>query len=203
MTASTPDSSFADLMDRLRSADEQAARSVFDRFAARLVGLASRRLGTQLRQKLDPEDVVQSVFRSFFLNGPRDLAGWDNLWSLLVVITLRKCGRRVAYFRAACRDVTREMPREGGTPAGPGEGEDPAGLDPSGAEPTPEEAAILAETVERLLGRLKDWEQTVVRLSLQGVPIPEISAKINRTERTVYRVLEQVRQHLEGQAGAG
>ena len=46
----------------------------------------------QTRQKVDPEDVVQSAFRSFFTRqaaGQFDVASWDDLWGLLVVITVR------------------------------------------------------------------------------------------------------------------
>jgi DNA-directed RNA polymerase specialized sigma24 family protein len=50
----------------LSPCDEQAARENFDRFARRLIGLARTRLDRRIRQKIDPEDVVQSVFRSFF-----------------------------------------------------------------------------------------------------------------------------------------
>jgi RNA polymerase sigma-70 factor (ECF subfamily) len=184
------DRSFEELMIQLRSANEDAAREVFNRFAHRLIALARQRLGSRVRQKVDAEDVVQSAFRSFFSNACFDLDGWDNLWSLLVVITLRKCGRRVAYFRAACRDIQREQ-----TLAQPA-AED-AGWDTAAADPTPEEAAILAETVEQLLRGLKDWEQSIVTMTLQGLTVQEISAQIGRTERTVYRVLEQVKKHLQ------
>jgi RNA polymerase sigma-70 factor (ECF subfamily) len=57
---------FHDLMARLRDGDPDAARAVFDRFARRLAALAAARLPAVLRSKLDPEDVVQSAFRTFF-----------------------------------------------------------------------------------------------------------------------------------------
>jgi RNA polymerase sigma-70 factor (ECF subfamily) len=57
---------FKHLMAGLRRGDPEAAREIFDRYACRLVGLAADRLPRALQAKLDPEDVVQSVFRSFF-----------------------------------------------------------------------------------------------------------------------------------------
>src|SRR4051794_6881107 len=105
------DSSFDALTSRLQADDPGAAAEVFRRYARRLLGLASSRLGELLRRKAGPEDVVQSVFRSFFLRmrqGRFDLDGWDDLWSLLVVITVRKCVNRREFFQAACRDVRRE-----------------------------------------------------------------------------------------------
>src|SRR5262249_9851711 len=116
-------------------------------------------------------------------------ASWDNLWAVLVVITLRKCGRQMDYFHAACRDVRREV---AGQP-------DPDGPDPAGAagEPTPSEAAMLTETGERLMGCRGGRHRDVLALRLQGHPPPEISRRLGCTERTVYRVLERVKQWLE------
>src|SRR5688572_29173622 len=141
------DPSFAALMERLRRGDPEAAQRIFRHFARRLIGLARERLGPRVRQKVDPEDVLQSVFRSFFTrhaDGQYDLEGWDSLWSLLTVITLRKCGYRTRHFRAARRDVQREV--------APGAGEAPdAPWEAIAREPTPDEAAMLAETVEQML----------------------------------------------------
>src|SRR4051812_2143319 len=59
--------SFPPLTYRLQAGDPHVAAQVFRRFAHRLIGLASRRLGRVVRGKVEPEDVIQSVFRSFFL----------------------------------------------------------------------------------------------------------------------------------------
>ncbi len=186
-----PDQSFQKLMARLRAGSPDAAARVFDRFAGRLVALARRRLDGPLRAKLDAEDVLQSVYRSFFRRcGEFHLDGWDGLWSLLVLLTVRKCGRQAEHYRAARRDVRRED-----TPV-PGE----AGADTREAvdrEPTPEEAAVLAETVEGLLRGLDGRDRAIVTLSLQGYTVAEVSDEVGRTQRTVQRVLERVRKRLE------
>src|SRR5262249_58739563 len=104
--------SFAALVGRLHTGDPEAAAQVFHRFAERLVGLASSRLARVLRPKAEPEDVVQSVFRSFFARqrqGQFDLRGWDHPWDLLVLVTLRKCCNRAEFFEAA-RRATRRAP---------------------------------------------------------------------------------------------
>src|SRR6516225_573864 len=95
--AVTANHSFADLMERLRSGEDGAAREVFERFARRLAVLARRRFGAQLRHKLDSEDVVQSAYKSFFLRhreGKLEVESWDGLWGLLTLLTLRKCADR-------------------------------------------------------------------------------------------------------------
>jgi RNA polymerase sigma-70 factor (ECF subfamily) len=189
------DLSFDDLMARLRAGHNDAATQVFSRFATRLIALARSHLSPQVRQKLDPEDVLQSVFRSFFARNAEGQFGefesWDNLWAMLVVLTLRKCGRRADYFHAACRDVEREVSHAGPV--------DSSGSDivASAAEPTPSEAAMLTETVEQLMSTLEGRHRQILSLSLQGHAPAEISSQLGCTERTVYRVLEGVREWLE------
>jgi RNA polymerase sigma-70 factor (ECF subfamily) len=187
------DDSFADLMARLRSADPDAARDVFHRFADRLIGLAHRRLGRKVLPKVGAEDVVQSAFKSFFVRyseGQFELGNWDGLWGLLVTITLRKCWRQARRFHGPVHDVDREA---GPAPAGETVDDGWEGLS---REPTPEEAATLAETVEQLLGGLGERERQVCELRLEGYTVPEISERVGRTEFTVEGILKKIRRSL-------
>jgi RNA polymerase sigma-70 factor (ECF subfamily) len=189
----SPDRSFDDLMARLRTGDERAAAEVFQRFAQRLLGLARSRLDRLIQVKVDPEDVLQSVYRSFFrrhAQGQYELQSWDSLWGMLTVITLRKCGHRVRYFRSACRDVQREV-------ALPPRDELRVEWQAVGRDPTPSEAARLAETLEQVMRDLTERERAILALSLQGCTPTEISEQVGRTERTVQRVLQRVRARLE------
>ncbi len=97
---------------------------IFHRFVHRLTALASRQFDARFQAKADPEDVVQSVYRSFFLRderSPFDLSDWDSLWSLLATITIHKCFDKRSYWLAARRDVGREL-RSGPTRPGASSG---------------------------------------------------------------------------------
>jgi RNA polymerase sigma-70 factor (ECF subfamily) len=182
--------SFDEVVAGLRAGDPQAAAEVFRRFGQRLLALARSRLDALVRQKEDPEDVLQSALKSFFLRqaaGQFDLDSWDSLWSLLTVITLRKCGLHVRHFRAARRDLRREVP--------PSE-DSAASWEPLAREPTPSEAAVLGETVTALLRGLEGRDREIVSLALQGYNGREIGERLQRPERTVYRVLERVKKRL-------
>lgn len=190
----TPTVSFQGLIGQLRAGDDAAASEVFNRFARRILGLARQQLHATLRSKLDPEDVLQSVFRSFF-NRQREgrfaIENWDNLWGILKVMTLRKCRRRIQYYRAGRRDAQRETHWH---PEQEAEG-DPAFL---ARDPTPSEAAILIELVGRLMGSLAEDDRAILTLHLQGCTIAEIKARTGRAMRTIRRVLERIRQQLRG-----
>ena len=183
-------------MARLRAGENAAAAQVFNRFASRLLALARKQLDPDVLQKVDPEDVVQSVFRSFFVHNVSgrfgDFGNWDNLWGMLVVLTQWKCGRRMAYFHAACRDVGREVPAEQAL-----DDESCPDVGVFDDEPTPAEAAMLTDTLERLMRCLDGQQREILTLSLQGYAPAEISGRLGCTERTVYRVLERVKQWLE------
>jgi RNA polymerase sigma-70 factor (ECF subfamily) len=186
--------SVAILMDRLRSGEDGAAREVFELFTSRLVGLAKKNLGGRLAVKVDPEDVVQSAYKSFFLrqrDGGLDVGSWDGLWGVLTMITLRKCADRAAYYSAGKRDVARETVTNADDSVTPAD----LVLD---REPQPEEAAALAETVEELFRSLDDPdERAILELSLQGFTAAEVAEQLGRAERSVRRLRERLRKRIE------
>lgn len=178
-----------------------ADRAEFDRFTRRLIGLARTHLNERLQHKIDPEDVVQSAYKSFIDRYGGDDArpfeqGADGLWSLLTLITLRKCADRIRYHKAGRRDVAREVGADADNDFEPWR-------EAAGREPTPEHAAALAETVEQILRDLSPAERPVVEMSLQGYSTQEISERLGRAERSVRRLRERLRLHVERlQAGS-
>jgi RNA polymerase sigma-70 factor (ECF subfamily) len=107
-----------------------------------------------------------------------------------VVITVRKCRNKVKHYQAACRDVRQEA-RES-EPSSP-----PVGWRMFDREPTPLEAAVFAEILERLQQTFDPEDQSIVALYLQGRSVQEISHQLQRAERTVRRVCQRVRKRLE------
>jgi RNA polymerase sigma-70 factor (ECF subfamily) len=187
----TRHNSFLELMARLRRGDDTAAAQVFHHFAHRLIALAQVQLDSHARVKVDADDVLQSVFKSFFVRyaaGQFDLGSWDNLWTLLTVITVRKCGRVNRYFRSAGRAA--EI-------AAGGSIESASLWQALADEPSPSEVLMLTELVETLLRELPERDRAVVELGLQGNSAVEISTQLDRPERSIYRVLQRVRTRLE------
>jgi RNA polymerase sigma-70 factor (ECF subfamily) len=188
--------SFEGLAERLRSGNAAAAAEVVGRLAARLNALARAQLDTWVRRKVDPEDVVQSVFRSFFTRfeaGRFGVASWDALWGLLAVIAARKCVNKAEFFGAKRRAASAEAET-------PSWADGPAAVDPG---PTPVEAAVLAETVEQLLRGFDGDDRAIVELSLQGHTTREISDRLGLSERTVRRFRERLKRRLERMQAEG
>jgi RNA polymerase sigma-70 factor, ECF subfamily len=184
---------FSDFLTRLQARDDDAARELFARFANQLIALARNHIADGLKHKVDPEDIVQSAYKSFFHrygDGNLRAVNWNSLWGLLVLITVRKCAESAAYHHAARRDVAREVATICGD-------ESTSSREPLGREPTPGEAIELTETMNRLFAALTDDERPVLELSLQGYTTREISQQLGRAERTVRLLREGVRHRLE------
>jgi RNA polymerase sigma-70 factor (ECF subfamily) len=182
-----------DFAERVLLAPDTDPTAMLDHFSRRLIGLARAHLSDRLQHKVDPEDVVQSAYKSLLVRYGDEVLAEDGLWSLLTRITIRKCADRARYHQAECRDLQ----REGAASCNP-ESNSVAPVAP-GREPTPEEAAVLAETVARLLHQLNGDERSIVELCLLGYSTQEISDQTGRAERSVRRLRERVRKHLERQ----
>ena len=188
-----PHDSFADLEQRLRTGDQGAATEVFRRFESRLIALARTELDTRVRRKEDPEDIVQSVYGSFFRRhqaGQYELSSWNSLWSLLTVITVRKCLNRTRHYGAQRRSLVGEIDLAHYDDAAPGLSQ---AID---REPTPLEAVVLAETVEQMMLWLDVDDRAIIELTLQDFTAAEIGARLGRAERSVRRVRERVKERM-------
>ncbi|MEK6236675.1 MAG: ECF-type sigma factor [Planctomycetales bacterium] len=179
----------AELLARYQGGDESAAEEIFLRYVDRLTLLARSRLSAKLAQRVDPEDVVLSAYRSFFLrarDGAFSLERSGDLWRLLVAVTLRKVFRQAERHQAEKRSVHRETSLESL--------HDPSRL---AREPSPHEAAVLAEEFERLTAGLSELERRILEMRLRGHSVDEIAADAKRTERTVRRVLARLQASWE------
>jgi RNA polymerase sigma-70 factor (ECF subfamily) len=172
---------------------DDSSRAQFELFTQRLIALARSHLHIQIQRKVDPEDVVQSAYKSFFLRYGEVAFGaqkLDELWSLLSLITLRKCADRVRHYTTDRRNLAREAANQAADDV-------ETWREAIDREPTPEQAAVLAETVEHMLAELTPPERPIVELSLQGYSTREVSERLGRAERSVRRVRERVRERLE------
>jgi RNA polymerase sigma factor (sigma-70 family) len=184
------DESFNDMMTRVRAGDDTAETMVFRRFVRRLIVLAAKQFDARMRDRADVENVVLSAFKSFFIRNQRGdflLADWGELWSILAMITLRKCGKRLRYLKAARRDASSEVTlRESGIRES---------RIPDRA-PTPVEAAILTETVERLFQSMEPEDRPIIEYIFMGYTAEEVAEQLDCSERTVRRVRQHAKNRL-------
>ena len=167
--------------------DEVAARQLFDRYVVRLTALARSRLSASLKRRLDPEDIVQSAFRSFFIGaraGRWSATSDSDMWSLLAMLTLRKLARQVRRHRSEKRSVLRETESTTGWIA------------PARETPTAEEAALLTDELEWLVASTTGLDREVLLLQLRGEEVAEIASTLDVSERTVRRSQQRTRESV-------
>jgi RNA polymerase sigma factor (sigma-70 family) len=127
------------------------------------------------------EDLALRSFHSVYQRlrdpaRPLDLAGRDDLWRLLATRTISRAIDLIRRHRPAevpgDRDVTHLLARE----------------------PTPEEAAEVADECRRLLAALPEPELRKIALwKVEGYTNAEIAAKLDCVPRTVERKVSRIR----------
>jgi RNA polymerase sigma-70 factor (ECF subfamily) len=180
------------LVSLFRQGDQDAARQIVDRYLNRLLTLARRRLSQRLASRVDPEDIVQSVFRTFFVrvkDGQFAFDDQDDLCKLLMRITLHKTLRQVAFHKAGKRDPNLETPR--------GEHHHDQMMALFDQEPTQEATVAFLDQLEHFLGQLRPQEREILEMRLQGHSNEEIANKLGIYDRKIRRVIEHVRDIAE------
>jgi RNA polymerase sigma-70 factor (ECF subfamily) len=168
---------------------QDAAAQLYHRYAGRLRALARSRCSRLLAGQLDPDDLVQSIFRRFYervCHGDYDVPEGEDLWPLFLVIGLNRIRTAERFYRAEKRDrritcgeiaLDRVLAEQG----------------------QPQDEHVFFEiAVAELLQRLSPRQRIVAEYRLAGCQVAEIAARINRSMRTVERLLQECRIRLEG-----
>jgi DNA-directed RNA polymerase specialized sigma24 family protein len=182
-------------LQRLKEGDRSAAQDLWQRYSARLAGLARDHLHGALRRAADEEDVAQSAFKSFYLRaeegGFPQLDNRNHLWQVLVTITVRKA--------ADLANHERRQKRGGGAVAAASElGDGETFAEMISREPDPALAAEVAENCRRLLDALGEGVLREIALAkMEGETNKAIAARLGVAEITVERKLAGCRAILE------
>jgi RNA polymerase sigma-70 factor (ECF subfamily) len=193
---SEPRAGDLDLIAEFKAGSESAARELFDRYCARLMQLARRRIGQRMTSRVDPEDILQSTFRTFFKRLRNDEFSFheeDDLFKLLVRLTVRKTLRQITFHRAAKRNPELEAGQAG-------DAQDLLHQVCAG-EPPAEAAVALLEEFERFMGRLPPLDREVLGMKLQGYSTVEIAEMLGSYDRKIRRILSRIETLARTQAG--
>ena len=184
------------LMLHLAKGDSDVAEKIWNDYFGKMVKLARRKLDGMPNRDADEEDVAISAMNSFYQGLVRHkfehLHNRDDLWKLLVTITVRKAtAKRRSHF---------SQKRGGGLTRGESvfkqqEAKHDGLAHIIGTEPTPELAVSVAENCRMLLEQLPNETIRQVALwTLEGYRTEEIAEKLGCVRRTVERKLECIRE---------
>lgn len=174
-----------ELLRRFCEGEENAATELYVKYSTRLKALAKSQTSDVLAARFDSDDVVQSVFRSFFrraASGHYDVPEGEELWNLLLVITLNKIRKLGAFHRAAKRNV--EATTSLFYPSA------------SGSRLDEQAFRLLQMTIDDLLHDAPEANRKMIMYRIEGNDMNAISELTGRSLRTVERVLQSFRRKL-------
>ncbi|TWU08161.1 ECF-type sigma factor [Stieleria varia] len=183
-------------IDLVKAGDSAAANHIWQHYFDRLVRSVRARLRGQNRAVSDEEDIVLSVFDSFYdaaENGRfPDMADRDDLWKLLLRMSARKVidKRRQDLRQRRGGNVTLHSLHH--------EREDGHVMEAIGDEPTPEMVLMMQESVEQVfshlgVGQLRD----LAVAKLEGYTNAELAQRFGCSERTIERRLNLIREKCQ------
>lgn len=176
------------LLRRFRKGEQDAATALYLRYAKRLQALAKAQTSPELAGRFDPEDVVQSVFLTFFRRASKgyyEVPHGEELWQLLLIIALNKVRTLSVHHRAMKRDVTQTH--------GSDQLQTLAGKQ---AQSDDMSMQMLRMSIDEVLKDLTESQQQTIELRIEGYEVAAIAEQTGRSKRTVERILQMFRARL-------
>jgi RNA polymerase sigma factor (sigma-70 family) len=185
----------SEFLRRIQGGDEGAARELLQRFEPEVRLVVRRQLPRLLRSRFDSLDFLQSVWGSFFRRMRTTPTEFEDSRHLVAFLA-RAAKNKVIdeYRRAASRknDMHREEPLWG-------EGLRPK--DVADSTDSPSEVAQAHEIFGRLQELVPEDRRTILELKAEGLSSKDIGTRLGISERTVQRVLEDLRRRMEQEWG--
>lgn len=176
------------LLGALSQGSPDAANVLYLRYAQQLRALVAANCSPMLAKREDVEDIVQSIFGSFFRAASKemyDVPAGDHLWKLFVVIALNKVRAKGNYHRRYKRDARRLV--DGGW------------LDVAGdyvASNDETSRNLLTLAIDDVMGHLSLEHQQAIQFRIEGFNVAEIAAKLECSKRTTERLLQEARSRI-------
>jgi RNA polymerase sigma-70 factor (ECF subfamily) len=177
------------LLERARAGDDEARGRLFDTYRNFLRVMSRSLIGTALRARLDPSDVVQDTL----LKAHRGFADFDGATegefiAWLRQILVRDLADRVRHHHGRARDVRREESLDAAlerSSLAVQRALEASSASPSAVAEQRERAVLLADALEKLPA---DYRKVFILRSLEHVSVADIAARLGRTPNAVVKL---------------
>jgi RNA polymerase sigma factor (sigma-70 family) len=179
----------------VKDGEDEAAQRLYDRYSQQVAQLALANLGRTARRVAGEEDVVQEVFFCLLRGAAQgqfpQLHDRGDLWRLLLVLTERRAVDQRRHEHALKRGGGQVRDEQSLCNEAEACGNDLAEL--VSRDPTPADAAIIADSIRERFGRLDGELRRVALLKLEQFTHPEIAERLGLSLPTVERKVRRIR----------
>ncbi|QEG37155.1 RNA polymerase sigma factor [Bythopirellula goksoeyrii] len=183
-------------IELVKAGDSAAANRIWQHYFDRLVRSVRARLQGQNLAISDEDDIVVSVFDSFYNAAENgrfpNLTDRDDLWRLLLRMAARKVVDKRRHDRRQRRGGNVQLHSLDHA------GEDKQVIEAIGDEPSPEMVLMMQESVEQLFSHLGVGQiRDLAVAKLEGYTNAEIAQRLGCSERTIERRLNLIREKCQ------
>lgn len=183
-------------IDLVKHGDSVAANQIWQHYFDRLVRIVRQRLYGQNRAVSDEEDVVLSVFDSFYAAVEKgrfpDLSDRDDLWRLLLRMSARKVVDKRRHDQRQRRGGDIKLHSLNHSV------QDENIIEAIGDEPSPEMVLMMQESVEKLFSHLGVGQLRKLAVAkFEGYSNAELAQRFQCSERTIERRLHLIREKCQ------
>ena len=187
--------SFAELIERVRRGEKDAADEIFNRYESVVRRTARVRMfDARLRAELESADVRQMVMLSFFVGaagGKYKLDTPQDLMKLLTQMARNKLDDQIRWVNAAKRGGGRKVELPDG------------GLGKVSPEPTPSVVLATKEDLERVRAAMTPEEKMVQEYRDDGLTWDEIAAQVGGTGEALRKQLDRAYERIRESLASG
>jgi RNA polymerase sigma-70 factor (ECF subfamily) len=188
-------SEFAELIQRVRDRDQDAAQELVRRYESAIRRVVRIRLrDANLRRLLDSTDVCQSVLASFFIRtalGQYEIDSPAELLNLLTAIARNKLNNQANRLKAQRRDIRRDSAGEDTTPQVADDASDPS------------EQVSAKELLDKVRNRLDPAERYLAEQRSLGRNWQELADELGGTDVALRKKLTRALNRVMADLGLG
>ena len=180
-------------IDLVKAGDSAAANRIWQHYLERLMRSVQGRLYGQNRAISDEQDIVLSVFDSFYNAAENgrfpDLSDRDDLWRLLLRMSARKVVDKRRHDQRQQRGGNVKVHSLNQS------ADDDSVIEAIGDEPSPEMVLMMQESVEKFFSHLGVGQlRELAGAKLEGYSNVELAERFSCSERTIERRLHLIRE---------
>lgn len=184
---------FRQLMDRVRSGDSEAIGDLLSQFETEVRIVVRQRLPKRLRVRYDSMDFVQAVYQSIMIDWRADPATqFESPEQLLAYLSSTARNKVLEIYRRETRTRKYDIQKEVAKVTSSGKA-DPDAYEPTGNDPSPSQFAQARDLLDNLTKGKPAVVARIVEMRQQGLTFEEISQQVGLSERSVRRMLGDLR----------